>query len=275
VKKFLLFLFLLSLDVAVLRADEQVRAVQEQLKNQGFYYGDVDGEFGTETGAAISRYQIRNGLKVTGNVSAETLASLKIGGKAPDAIHPAGSPQSTQHVQPAAPAPADRNINQSDRDFLRKQANSTTPATPSPSAPPDVEQPRQHEPEIVSPTVAPPVEITSQPSQLSFQYAALFRRTPYENAPIEVQQNILKSAQWRLLREQFYNGAIDGIPGPSTDRAITFFQESARLPRTGRLDADTLRELHLSPNGRPVAAEPFFAPDYPGPQRVYRGIWVH
>jgi len=272
VKKFLFFLFFLSLDVAVLRADEQVRAVQEQLKDQGFYYGEVDGDFGTETSAAISRYQIRNGLKVTGNISAETLASLKIGGKAPEAIHAVSSPQPVQHIQPAAPVPADRDINQSDRDFLRKQANSVTPATPSPSVPPpEVEQPRQPEPGIVS----PPVEITSQPSQLSYQYAALFRRTPYENAPIEVQQNILKSAQWRLLREQFYNGAVDGIPGPSTDRAIVFFQESMRLPRTGRLDADTLRELRLSPNGRPVAAEPFFVPDYPGPQRVYRGIWVH
>ena len=266
VKKLLFFFFLLFLNVTVLRADEQIRAVQEQLKDQGFYYGEVDGNFGSETSAALSRYQIRNGLKVTGNISAETLASLKIGGKTPEPIQSAGTPQPPQHITPATPAPVDGNINQSDRDFLRKQANSTTP---SPPAPPEMQQ-QSGQPE--TDVVSPPVEITSQPSQLSYQYAELFRRTPYENAPIQVQQNTLKSAQWRLLREQFYNGAIDGIPGPSTDRAIMFFQESTRLPRTGRLDADTLRALGLSPNVRPVVTGPFF---YPGPQTVYRGIWVH
>lgn len=249
----------------MLRADEQIRAVQEQLKDQGFYYGEVDGDFGTETSAAISRYQIRNGLKVTGNVSAETLASLKIGGKAPQTVNPITSPPP---IQPAA-SPVARDLSQSDRDFLRKQANPV--AALSPSAAPEREQPSQPAPS----TVSPPVEITSQPSQLSDQYAVIFRRTPYENAPLEVQQNTLKSAQWRLLREQFYNGAVDGIPGPSTERAILLFQESTSLSQTGRLDTETLRALRLSPGGRPVVTGPFFTPDYPGPQRVYRGVWVH
>lgn len=248
----------------MLRADDQIRAVQEQLKDQGFYYGEVDGDFGTETSAAISRYQIRNGLKVTGNVSAETLASLKIGGKAPQTVV---SQPPVQQVQPAA-SPAARDLNQSDRDFLHKQTN---PVAPSPSVAPEREQPSPPSPNVVS----PPAEITSQPSQLSDQYAALFRRTPYENAPLEVQQNTLKSAQWRLLREQFYNGALDGVPGPSTERAILLFQESTRLSQTGRLDAETLRALRLAPGGRPVVTAPFFTPDDPGPQRVYRGIWVH
>ena len=57
-------------------ADETIRSLQQTLKQQGFYYGTVTGEKSAETTAAIRRYQIRNGLKVTGEVSEETTRSL-------------------------------------------------------------------------------------------------------------------------------------------------------------------------------------------------------
>src|SRR5258708_36229396 len=57
-------------------ADDLTRAVQQRLKDRGFYYGDVDGQSGSETSAAIRRYQIRYGLKVNGELNQETLSSL-------------------------------------------------------------------------------------------------------------------------------------------------------------------------------------------------------
>src|SRR5258708_36770873 len=57
-------------------ADDLTRAVQQRLKDRGFYYGDVDGQSGSETSAAIRRYQIRYGLKVNGDLNQETLNSL-------------------------------------------------------------------------------------------------------------------------------------------------------------------------------------------------------
>jgi peptidoglycan hydrolase-like protein with peptidoglycan-binding domain len=51
-KKPLLFL-LATLSVARLAcADDEMRNVQTELKNQGFYYGELDGKFSTETAAA-------------------------------------------------------------------------------------------------------------------------------------------------------------------------------------------------------------------------------
>jgi peptidoglycan hydrolase-like protein with peptidoglycan-binding domain len=38
--------------------------VQQALKDQGFYYGDVNGEKTADTTAALRRYQIRNGLQI-------------------------------------------------------------------------------------------------------------------------------------------------------------------------------------------------------------------
>jgi peptidoglycan hydrolase-like protein with peptidoglycan-binding domain len=58
------------------QADQTIRSLQQTLKDKGLYYGTVTGEKSAETTAAIRRYQIRNGLKVTGETNEETLRSL-------------------------------------------------------------------------------------------------------------------------------------------------------------------------------------------------------
>src|SRR3954453_14077829 len=62
--------------VSLVRADEAIRSLQQTLKSQGFYYGTVTGDKNAETTAAIRRYQIRNGLQVTGEINEETLRSV-------------------------------------------------------------------------------------------------------------------------------------------------------------------------------------------------------
>ena len=62
----------------LVHADETVRSVQQSLKDQGLYYGNISGDKSAETGAAIRRYQIRSGLKVTGELDPETLRSLNV-----------------------------------------------------------------------------------------------------------------------------------------------------------------------------------------------------
>src|SRR5262245_58824663 len=56
--------------------DENVRAVQEKLRDDGFYSGEVDGAYSSDLSAALSRYQIRNGLPITGQLDAETSEAL-------------------------------------------------------------------------------------------------------------------------------------------------------------------------------------------------------
>ena len=64
--------------VCSVRADQTTQSVQQALADQGFYYGNVTGEKSVETTAAIRRYQIRNGLQVTGEINPETLRSLNV-----------------------------------------------------------------------------------------------------------------------------------------------------------------------------------------------------
>ena len=58
----------------LMRADQLVESVQQALKDEGFYYGEVNGEMNANLTAAIRRYQIRNGLQVSGELNDETLA---------------------------------------------------------------------------------------------------------------------------------------------------------------------------------------------------------
>src|SRR6266571_7779865 len=80
----------------LMRADQLVERVQQALKDQGFYYGEVSGEMNANVTAAIRHYQIRNGLQVSGELNSETLQSLGIDSSA----------SAPQGAKPASPRPA-------------------------------------------------------------------------------------------------------------------------------------------------------------------------
>ena len=57
-------------------ADPTVKATQEELAQQGYYNGPVDGIFGPTTRDAVAKYQTANQLNVTGSLSPDTMRSL-------------------------------------------------------------------------------------------------------------------------------------------------------------------------------------------------------
>lgn len=57
-------------------ADHNIREVQEKLREGGFFLGEIDGAYSTELAAALVRYQIRNGLPITGQLDLETSNAL-------------------------------------------------------------------------------------------------------------------------------------------------------------------------------------------------------
>ena len=83
--------------VGSVRADETIpyqtlQSVQQALKDQGFYYGNVTGDNSAETSAAVRRYQIRSGLQVTGDINPETLRSLNLSSNSAASSQPASRP---------------------------------------------------------------------------------------------------------------------------------------------------------------------------------------
>jgi peptidoglycan hydrolase-like protein with peptidoglycan-binding domain len=84
---------------------EQVRAVQEVLKDRGMYEGEVDGIMGPKTQAALRAFQKKEGLQETGRLDQQTMGRLgvqKTG--ATDTTSPAASPSTTTPEQKDKPA---------------------------------------------------------------------------------------------------------------------------------------------------------------------------
>ncbi len=63
---------------AVLHHDD-IKKLQESLRDKGHYSGQVDGVLGPQTRAAIRRYQKSENLPVTGRLDAQTAGKLGVG----------------------------------------------------------------------------------------------------------------------------------------------------------------------------------------------------
>lgn len=226
--------------VSAARADEAVANAQQALKDQGFYYGEVSGRKDADTTAAIRRYQIRNGLKVTGELNNETQRSLRVTG--------------TTSTTPRIPAPQHP-----------MQDDSESHET----------EPRSYEspaPQFHSPRYGPSSPIyPNEPYRYREQIYGIFDGTPYERASLGVQQRIVFDAQMILARRGYYRSDIDGIYGPGTEIALRAFQIQRGLPPSGRFDLPTLGALGLMPGQRPSIRH-YPRRGYPRP--VYRGEWI-
>src|SRR5690349_3287873 len=63
-------------DVTVQSADSIVANAQEELTQEGYYRGEIDGILGPETSRAIARFQSNQGLRVTGVLTRATVDAL-------------------------------------------------------------------------------------------------------------------------------------------------------------------------------------------------------
>jgi peptidoglycan hydrolase-like protein with peptidoglycan-binding domain len=227
-------------------ADQLVQSVQQALKDQGFYYGDVTGEMNANVTAAIRRYQIRNGLQVNGELNSETLQSLGINSSASG--RPAtksASPGTGEPVKPSE-SPSSQTAN----------ANPAAPVQPFDNAPQNQEL------------------YPSNPVTPGTSSGGVLAGTPFEAAPTTVQRNVVLSAQIALARRGLYHEEINGIYGSAMEFSLRAYQARRRLPVTGRLDLETLAALQLLPGAR----APFYDPSRrrwrPPPGPPVRGEWV-
>lgn len=225
------------------RADQMIEIVQQALKGQGFYYGEVTGEMNADLTAAIRRYQIRNGLQVNGELNSETLQSLGINSSA--STQPAPGPASPS---PAAPRSGEQSP---------AQVPNATPAPVQPFANAPQDQ-RVYPSNPITPGTSP---------------TGVLAQTPFEAAPPDVQRNVIASAQIALARRGLYHEEVNGVYGPAMEFSLRAYQARTQLPVTGRLDLQTLAALRLLPQPR----EPFYDPSRrrwrrpPGPP--VRGDW--
>ncbi len=73
----LTFLFLAAAALTS-HADPIVGSAQSTLQKMGYYDGTVDGVWGSQTAAAVRRFQLAKNLPVTGELNRETIEALSI-----------------------------------------------------------------------------------------------------------------------------------------------------------------------------------------------------
>ncbi len=230
--------------LTTLQADEAVAKAQQALKEQGFFYGQVTGEKNADTGAAIRRYQIRNGLEITGELNEETLAALR---KAP-----AATPATTA---PVPPRPEQDTSDLRDDHARDNGPGYSEPRTPFAGAAPDREPPRVYPGRVVEPN------------------GGMFAGTPYQTAPPGVQSRVILDAQKVLARRGLFNYQPNGVFSPDMEFSLRAYQSRIGLRPTGRLDLETLAALELLPG----AHERVYTPRRmlpPGAQPPVRGEWI-
>jgi hypothetical protein len=69
--------------------------------------------------------------------------------------------------------------------------------------------------------------------------------TPNAVVPDEA-TSLISSVQRELTALGYYQGPINGLPGPQTEDALRWFQAVNHLPVTGKIDGATVQALHLA-----------------------------
>ena len=140
--------------ISSVRADDTIREVQTRLKAGGFYSGEITGDYDSETAAAVTRYQIRNGLQITGKLDGQTSYALGV-----------------SETKPSVPTPKFgedvwRFLRKSDQDDIERmiaedeRAKGTSKAT--------ARKPREPAPPAAGPTQTTPKPPPSAPSSAAF-----------------------------------------------------------------------------------------------------------
>jgi peptidoglycan hydrolase-like protein with peptidoglycan-binding domain len=290
-KRILALVVVVSLGPVIARADEQTKQIQELLRTQGFFYGDVNGNPGDETTQAIRRFQIRNALPVNGQLDEATRSAILSAGQnsapsepsaptatAPTEPAPPVAAQPPRRVEPPAPTPP----------YIPPIQNPGPNSSPSADFVPPRAVPTGRPDLRADPSSPPPVQrypaVPSVPSATipdgtsTYQGGSrIFSGGPYASAPPFVQSTVIGRAQVLLSREGFYNGPTNGLPNQQLAEAILNYQSVYNLPRSGRLDGTTVAALGIGPVGNPSAPARVIVPrrrEYSAPQvapGVYEG----
>src|SRR5436190_15942572 len=149
-------LFAVSVGLALAEsvcADDNVRAVQEKLRDGGFYSGEIDGAYSSDLAAALTRYQVRKGLAVTGQLDVDTSEAL---GAKPAVATSAPSREESSETW--------RRLRRRERQTTSTDPRETSSPTDTETSATDTETPPQSAPVARTRT---PAEITKPASTLS------------------------------------------------------------------------------------------------------------
>jgi hypothetical protein len=201
--------------------DGPTGAIQESLRRQQYYSGEITGKYDQSTRDAVRRFQIRNALKVTGELDAPTLEAIAAAERQ-SADGPARVASTESEEVPARERT--RELVQDDREFLENLEDepaggpprdaASTPPPPAPIA----EAPRREQVEIVEERPPSPRPAAPEPRREVTQ--AVEERPPTQEPPrTEPRGTAISEAEARKFVERY----LDAAEGETPEREIAFY----------------------------------------------------
>lgn len=212
----------------------EIGDTQRRLHALGFYNGPIDGVWGHETRAAVERYQQSRGLAMTGRIDEPTRAALRAPpprlvtlSEATDVRTVQNRLRQLNHYNGPADGVWGASTQAAMENFQRSRglpAGQTDTATLSAMG--------------LDPAAFPARNAST----------AIIRE------PLD--PSVVRGIQQRLRSHGYYNGRVDGIWGPNTERALAQFQRSRGIEPNGHLTPTTASALGMDPNNLSLTAVP-------------------
>jgi peptidoglycan hydrolase-like protein with peptidoglycan-binding domain len=195
------------------------------LRDDGFYSGEIDGAYSSDLSAALSRYQIRNGLPITGQLDLDT--SKALGSTAAVRPNTAGAEQNSETW---------RRLRKAERRTSSGARRSEIPATEAreASSPTDDETPAT-EPET-QPQSAPKAPISAETTEA--ETSAFAKATADRSPPATNSADEFSTERLRDYVAAFVLAGLDRNVGAETE----FFADRVRYYDEGIMDRDKIRE---------------------------------
>lgn len=237
---------------------DDVRRMQQRLKELGYLKGSADGDFGDATEEAVKAFQARNGLTVDGKAGSATLNKLYSSSakKAASTSSATSRPTATPTARPTRTPDVD------DLDYYLQQGSSGTKVRTL--------QNRLIELGWLEGSADGKYGNATEYAIKAFQarYSSLWKdgiagpdtlktlygagaattKTPAASLGISLEQgddnDAVKAMQKRLKELGFYKKSVDGEFGSTTKAAVIAFQTANGLSATGKATTATLNKLY-------------------------------
>lgn len=194
---------------------QDVLTLQQNLKNLGYFNGDVDGFYGPQTADAIREFEKAYGLEAVGALTHETLARVAATkGKPKPVAEPAVTPEPKPLPLEVVETPVE------DAAIVEQPVVDLEPA----------ETPSQNLPK----------RLQGDPlAQIANKVAITARKAILESRPTE-NQELVENVQRGLSSLGFLQGRIDGVAGEATAKAIRNFEVYYNYDVTGSVTPELL-----------------------------------
>ncbi|MCF1460069.1 peptidoglycan-binding protein [Agrobacterium vitis] len=242
-------------------ADPLTASIQAQLIRLGLYDGAADGKRGPRTDAAISAYQRRIGMSVTGAPSDDLLAAMSVDQKSPASADPKGSADPKAGAAPKGSAPPVRPMERP----VQVTATADDAIDPVAAAIRNAEKTvttAQSAPVRPAPARLPTATPVSTAAVSSGKPQSGTRaNAPVPQAPVAAtnlastggddaiatgasgEASLIMDIQRGLINIAYTDISVDGVAGDKTKAAIRHFERHYRLPETGEPNMAVLKKL--------------------------------